>query len=159
WNMPEWTRELRARLASLALPPARERDIIDELSQHLDQREAELRRAGLSADRARAEALDEIADADRLRRNLQRVDFGAPRPDDDPPAGSRLGRFTDQRRRDVRYAVRTLAAHRAFAAAAIAALALGIGANSAIFAAVDAVLLRPMPFAHADRLVVPVSVS
>src|SRR5262245_7858078 len=53
---------------------------------------------------------------------------------------------------DVTYGLRVLARAPAFAAAAIVTLALGIGANSAIFTLVDAVLLRPLPFADADRL-------
>jgi predicted permease len=59
--------------------------------------------------------------------------------------------------RDVRYALRSLNRQRGFAVTAILALGIGIGATTAIFAAVDAVLLRPMMFPHADRLVVPVS--
>ena len=54
---------------------------------------------------------------------------------------------------DVRYAVRMLTTQRLFGAAAILTLALGIGANSAIFALVDATLLRPLPFPDPDRLV------
>ena len=57
-------------------------------------------------------------------------------------------------RQDLRFAARTLTRERLFTAAAVLMLALGIGANSAMFALVDAILLRPLPFPAPDRLVV-----
>src|SRR5262245_47101692 len=54
---------------------------------------------------------------------------------------------------DFRYAIRTLQRSPGFAAIAILTLAIGIGANTAIFSVVRAVLLDPLPFAHADRVV------
>lgn len=55
--------------------------------------------------------------------------------------------------RNLRYAVRSLARTPAFTATAVLTLALGLGANVAVFAAMDAVLLQPLPFPDADRLV------
>jgi putative ABC transport system permease protein len=60
----------------------------------------------------------------------------------------------DDLRQDLRFAMRTLTRERLFTAAAVLMLALGIGANSAMFALVDAILLRPLPFPAPDRLVV-----
>ena len=65
----------------------------------------------------------------------------------------RLTRWIDEFRDDVRFAVRQLWRAPAFTVVATITLALGIGANSAIFALVDATLLRPLPFPTADRLV------
>src|SRR5919198_732025 len=56
--------------------------------------------------------------------------------------------------RDLRYACRSLLRQPGFAALAIATMALGIGANAAIFSAVDAVLLRPLDYPHPERIVV-----
>jgi predicted permease len=65
----------------------------------------------------------------------------------------RLTRWLDERRQDIRFAIRQLRAAPGFTLVAATTLALGIGANSAIFALADATLLRPLPFPDADRLV------
>ena len=153
--MPDWRDDVRRRLAGLNLAPAREMEIVDEVSQHLTDREASLLARGVAPDEARRITLDEIDDHELMQRDLER---SVPNPLAMPPiaapsGGARL-RHIGQ---DLRYAVRTLIRDRGYALTAILALAIGIGGASAIFAAVDAVLLRPMPFPHADRLMVPVT--
>ena len=68
--MRSWTPELRARLASLRLTPEREAAIIEELSQHLDDRREEMIAGGLTADDATAAILMELRNADQLTARL-----------------------------------------------------------------------------------------
>src|SRR6478735_9269769 len=69
--MPEWEDELRPRLAGLHLGPEREREVIDELAQHLDDRYEELRAGGAADSEARRLALEELHDRDALARQMR----------------------------------------------------------------------------------------
>ena len=150
--MPDWTSELERRLDRFDLPPLEQTRIIQELSDHLDDRVAELCRSGTSVSEATRLALDEISD-DELRRGGWRA---LPLPiAAEPPPEVPAARWLEGLLRDVRYGARSLMRQRGFTVAATLALGLGIGGTTAIIAAVDAVLLRPMPFPHADRLFVP----
>ena len=148
--MPEWATELRSRLATLRLGPAREAEIIEELSQHLDDRVRELRGSGLDADRARRVALDELSEPEVLARWMRGLRQA--HSSEAVTAGAPVQSIVGDAWRDVVYAVRMIRKAPAFAVAAILTLALGIGANTAVFSLVNATLLQRLPVANRDRL-------
>lgn len=113
-------------------------ELNEELRFHLDQQIADNRAAGMSEGAARQAAL-------RL--------FGNPETIREQARATWSWQWLDALLRDTRQGVRRLMRAPSFALTAILVLALGIGANIALFTVVDAVLLKPLPVAHPDRLV------
>ena len=140
-----WEKPLRGRRLwrFWRADPAADADA--EIDFHIESQIAESIAAGMSPEQARAEAMRRFGDVSAISTTLHRL--GHQR--------ERTVRFTerlDRIRQDVRFALRQFGRHPLFTAAAVVTMALGIGANTAIFSVTYSVLLRPLPYAQGDRL-------
>jgi predicted permease len=130
--------DLLHRLRSLFRRARVDRELDEEMHLHLDLQVDAYVREGLTRDEAVRRARIEFGGLDQIREEHR---------------DARGVALLDGLVRDIRYGVRQLRRSPAFAAAALACLALGIGATTAVYSLVDAILLRPLPFKDSDRLV------
>jgi hypothetical protein len=133
-----WLREMARRLRMLVRRHEFDADLAEEMRLHMELRQQEQREAGMTAEDAHAAARRQFGNATYLREE-SRLAWG--------------WAWFEHMAQDVRYGARMLRKAPGVSLIAILTIALGVGATTAIFSVVDATLLHPLPYPHAEQLV------
>ncbi|MFN7959880.1 MAG: ABC transporter permease [Thermoanaerobaculia bacterium] len=153
-----WQRFVASRLPPLGLAPERELEVAEELALQLEEIYRRELASGASEAAARARAEAEIGDWAALAAEIRHAEQRLPDLASPPPLPAAFqpsrGAAMDQLWQDLRYALRTALRNRGLSAVIVLTVALGIGATTAIFSLVRGLLLAPLPFPDAGRLVV-----
>jgi hypothetical protein len=131
-------RQLARGLRTLTNRPAADRDIADEVESYLEHATAALEASGISPDEARRAARMNLGHAAAVREQVRSYGW-------ENLIATPLS--------DLRYAARRLRRNPGFTMVCVLTLALGIGADSAIFSVIDGILLKPLPYLHPDELI------